>query len=72
MADPLPGRRARDQEGSLDPATLDRSGLLRGALVGATGLLLDGALTSYGQASPASARRGRWTRKATLPRSGKC
>jgi len=59
MADPLPGRLARDQEEKLDPATLDRSGLLRGALVGATGLLLGGALTGYGQAALASARRGR-------------
>lgn len=40
-------------------AKLDRSGLLRGALVGTTGLLLGGTLTSCGQASPASARRER-------------
>ena len=71
MADPLPGRLARDQEEKLDPAKLDRSGLLRGALVGATGLLLGGALTSYGQAALASARRGARTRKAAPPRNGK-
>jgi flavodoxin len=59
MADPLPGRLARDQEEKLDQATLDRSGLLRGALVGATGLLLSGALTNRGQAAPVAAGRGR-------------
>jgi flavodoxin len=60
MADPLAGRLARGQDDeNLDAATLDRSGLLRGALVGATGLLLGGALASSGQASPVSARRAR-------------
>jgi flavodoxin len=60
MADPPPGRLARDHDDeNRGPATLDRSGLLRGALVGATGLLLGGALTRSGLASAAAARRGR-------------